>query len=69
MTATMQVTLWVVLGLVVAAVAYDVVALCLWGSGSTISWSLFVLCCDYPIVAFLIGVVIGHILWPQPERQ
>jgi hypothetical protein len=67
MTTTQKVTLWVVLGLCLAAIVYDVVAVMLWGTGSTISWSVVVLCSRYPIVAFLIGVVVGHILWPQPE--
>lgn len=54
-----------VAGSVILLVAYDVVAVVLGGVEATISrvvlgWSI-----EYPVVPFGVGIVCGHLFWPQ----
>lgn len=56
----------VVLGLAVGILLlYDLIALSAWGWDETISVAVLTLSKKYPIVAFLAGLVCGHLFWPQ----
>jgi hypothetical protein len=43
----------------------DVALAIFFGSKNTISRTLYVLSSKYPIIPFGLGVVAGHILWPN----
>lgn len=45
-------------------IAYDIWTYLKRGSDTTISVQMFELSKKYPIVAFLLGIVFGHIFWP-----
>lgn len=45
-------------------IAYDIWTYIKRGSDTTISVQMFELSKKYPIVAFLLGIVFGHIFWP-----
>lgn len=51
-----------VVGAFVVAI-YDFVALASGGSQATISYVIWVYSKQYPIVAGLVGVLFGHLLW------
>jgi hypothetical protein len=44
---------------------FDLYALSAWGWDETISVAVLQLSKKYPVVAFLAGVVCGHLFWPQ----
>jgi len=31
---------------------------------STISWALYSISCEHPIIAFSFGILCGHVFWP-----
>jgi hypothetical protein len=31
---------------------------------STISWALYSISCEHPIIAFAFGLLCGHVFWP-----
>ncbi len=55
----------VVLSVIVLGLAYDLVALGMGGKEATVSRLCYYTCCRYPIVAFMFGVLCGHLFWPQ----
>ena len=65
----MKLTQIIVLGLVVAVVVYDIVAYSVWGVGATVSRVTLGWASGLPIIALAIGVVIGHLFWPQKEIE
>jgi cytochrome c biogenesis protein CcdA len=58
-------------GVVSVVVGYDVLAVMRGGIFATVSWQLYTWAKDEPISAFALGVVFGHILWPNrpPEEK
>jgi len=62
----MKITQVVVLGAVLAIVLYDIAAYSLWGVSATVSRVTLGWASGLPIISLAIGVVIGHLFWPQP---
>jgi hypothetical protein len=50
--------------LVIVVGVFDVVALGRWGQQATISFVVKGWSARFPILPFLMGLVIGHLLWP-----
>lgn len=55
-----------VVTLVVATILFDIYVYCRGGWESTISYLVLTRASRYPIISFAVGVVIGHLFWPQP---
>ena len=50
--------------------AYDVIALFAWGVDATISRVVGVEASfDAPTIPFGVGIVMGHLFWPQPRTK
>ena len=65
----MSVTQWFVIGTVAVIVAYDIVALKIWGTKGTISRVLLSASQKRPwglLIPLAAGVLIGHLFLPQP---
>ena len=60
-----KITLFVLLGLLVLALGWDLLAASCWGWDATISRTVWYVIQQAPIIAFLIGLACGHLLWPQ----
>lgn len=58
--ATTRSIVLIVVGLLIA---WDIWAVYYWGADATISYTLDATCRRHPIIAFAMGLVIGHILW------
>lgn len=59
------VTAWVLLGIIVAVGIYDL-ALSQYTTGvETVSSQMYRIATRYPIVTLVIGMVLGHLFWPQ----
>lgn len=58
--------IFIVVTLLVVLV-YDIAAAVFGGTGTTISHEIIVFSHDYPIVPFLVGVVMGHLFWRMPS--
>lgn len=53
--------------LIIFGVLYDMYLI---NNGSqTISQAIYEICCDYPIIAFLVGILVGHFFWPQFMKE
>jgi hypothetical protein len=50
-----------------ALIIYDIVVLAWKGYDWTISKNLLTLSQKYPILAFAMGVVVGHLFWPHGD--
>lgn len=46
-------------------IGYDIFAVLKWGYHGTISYDLLTNAEKRPIIAFAMGVVCGHLFWPQ----
>ena len=57
-----------IIGVTVMAIAYDVVADLEGGVTATISRVLRAAAMDNPIIAVAVGILIGHLFWPQPGK-
>jgi hypothetical protein len=67
--STRHQTAWIIGVIVVLLIAWDVYAAFFTkGSGDTISEVTLALVQRRPVIAFLLGVVCGHLFWPQVER-
>lgn len=64
MIAVDSITMGLIIFVVALLVVYDVWTIIKRGSDTTISVQLFEYSKRYPIIAFLLGVVFGHIFWP-----
>ena len=64
-----NVTARIVLAVVALIVIYDIAAYYAWGVDATVSRVTLGWASDIPIVAVGIGVVIGHLFWPQPIHR
>lgn len=51
--------------LVLMTVAYDIFAYKVWGVDATISRVTLAWAREWPVVPFSVGVVVGHLFWPQ----
>lgn len=56
---------YVLLAIVFAIIIYDITQLIRKGYQGTISWQVYVASCRYPIVPFLLGILFGHLFWPN----
>lgn len=60
---------FMVIGVLLIAV-YDMIALFTWGVDATISRVVGVNASfDAPTIPFGVGVVMGHLFWPQPRKK
>lgn len=60
-----DITGWIIVAAVVILIAYDVVAVVLWGEPATISAVTRDTVLGHPVVAFAAGLLCGHLFWPQ----
>jgi hypothetical protein len=56
-----------ILASVVLWAAFDLIALATGGVGSTISRVILAWHWRYPWVSFVVGILIGHLFFPQPR--
>lgn len=61
----MNTTTWWIIAIIAVAIGYDVFAMWRWGYHGTISFDALNAAKNYPIIGVAVGVVIGHIFWPQ----
>lgn len=59
-------TVWVIVVASAALIGWDIYAACS-PTQPTISALALVFAHKHPVVPFLLGVVMGHIFWPQEE--
>lgn len=59
----MNVTRIVLALTVLAGIGYDVFAFVKFGQGGTISWNVYQISHDFPIVTLCTGIVLGHLFW------
>ena len=64
----LKLTTSVIIIIVTAAFVYDAVAAYLWGEPGTISANWWMLSHKWPILPFLLGVVMGHLNWQGHGR-
>ncbi len=60
-----RLTIIFILVALVAIIAFDVWTLTTHGFESTISASIYAMSRDNPIYAFALGIVCGHLFWPN----
>lgn len=68
----MKLTLWFSLAVVAVIVAFDLWTISAHGYDTTISAVGYQFARNYPIIPFALGVVVGHLYWPNQaaaERQ
>lgn len=54
-----------IIAMALLIVSYDVFAVLKWGGEKSVSWQMWLWAKAYPIVPFLLGVIIGHWFWVQ----
>ncbi len=64
-----KITAAVLLFMIHAIIAWDVVAGMTWGSRATVSAILGDWTRRFPIIVLAIGVLIGHIVWPLQPKE
>jgi len=62
-------TLAYVLTIVFVSIVFDAVMYARAGWEGTISYLVLTRSRRYPIIACAVGVLIGHLFWPQPEPK
>lgn len=60
-----QTTRFVLVGVVIFLVLYDLAALYFGGADATISRVAYRAACDNPFLAIALGFILGHIFWPH----
>ena len=65
---TRKLTIGILVAVVLALIAWDVYALLEPSPGDTISEVTLAFARQHPAFSFLLGVVAGHLLWPQEVR-
>lgn len=60
-----RLTLVVTLAIIAQIVCFDIWTLIMRGYATTISWSMFKLAQGYPIIGVAVGIVVGHLFWPN----
>jgi uncharacterized membrane protein YuzA (DUF378 family) len=63
-----RITRWLLVGVTAALIVWDIVAVVFGGGSATISDVVLDTAKVYPILPFALGVVCGHLFWPQ-ERD
>lgn len=58
-------TAWWLIAVVTLLIGYDIFAVLRWGYHGTISYDVLTAAKAYPVLPFAMGVVCGHLLWPQ----
>jgi hypothetical protein len=61
----MNATTWFLTAAVVVFIVYDIFAAIHWGADGTISRDILQIAYIHPILPFAIGVLMGHLFWPQ----
>lgn len=61
----MNTTTIILIAVIVGLGGWDVFALVKWGYTATISYDVLTDSKNHPIIAVLVGIVIGHLFWPQ----
>lgn len=61
----MNITSWILVAVVALLIVYDTYADLQMGYKSTISYDLLSSAQQRPIIAFAVGVVVGHVFWNQ----
>lgn len=54
-----------IITVILMAVAFDIIAILLWGTEGSLSRVMLDFSKRWPIVPFALGVVAGHIFWPN----
>lgn len=62
-------TLAYCLTIIAVSIVFDAVMYAREGWTGTISYLVLAKSRRYPIIAFAVGVLIGHLFWPQPEPK
>ncbi len=62
-------TMSVSLSILAIIIVYDVWTLSARGYNTTISWNLYAMAMRFPIVPFALGIVAGHLFWPNRAGQ
>ena len=65
---TRTITVGILVAVVVLLIVWDVYAYLAGGSQATISRVTLAFAGEHPVVPFLIGVVSGHLFWPQKVK-
>ena len=60
-------TQWFLLALLAAVTLYDIIAAKTLGEGATVSVIVADASSKYPIIAFAIGVLAGHVFWEMKK--
>lgn len=50
---------------VILIVVFDIIALMLWGENGSLSRVMLAIARQWPIAPFALGVIVGHIFWPN----
>jgi len=53
--------------IVVVSIVFDAIMYARQGWEGTISYLVLTRSRRYPIIAFAVGILAGHLFWPQPE--
>lgn len=61
----MNTVAWWLLAIVVILIGLDIFAAVRWGYQGTISYDVLTASKSHPIIALIVGIVIGHLFWPQ----
>jgi hypothetical protein len=63
----MNITAWILIGVVAGLIGYDLFAVAKWGYTGTISYDVLSASKNHPIIPFAIGIIAGHFFWSQPS--
>jgi hypothetical protein len=61
----MNLTAWVLIFIVALLISWDIYAEIRWGYTGTISYDVLTASKNHPLIPLAIGIVIGHLFWPQ----
>jgi hypothetical protein len=65
MGLTAKITACIIVGVTIGLIGWDIYVASDGIAGDTISEIMLKVAKDHPIVPFALGVVIGHLFWPQ----
>lgn len=58
-------TAWILVLFVTGLICWDVFAYIHWGYTGTISYDVLTASLKHPLIPLLVGIVSGHLFWPQ----
>lgn len=64
-----MITRLVIAFIFLAVIAYDVFAFVQWGQAGTVSWQMFELSHEFPVITFLAGFICGHLFWRMKDPK